>query len=186
MTELRVDRSTDGAAWTNVYDDASFSSATLYGTRSDDYIGTFTLTDAYRYWRIRYDGSSQKFRHSKAYLGKLFTFDYSPDFEFDIIESGEAEWYSSSGAIHLVRPDEPIYRFTMTWQFQTDSTIQLFMDRIAKHSELSPVFLYTTAQHQILDSKRLVHCNVVSVEHRKMPGINNKNDLRVIFEEIIG
>ena len=184
-TRVRIDSSSDDVSYTSRLDSTSFDSATLYGPREDDFINTTTETAAFRYWKVTYFGASV-FTHSKLYFGKFFTFDQSPDFVPRLIEAGESRWYSSSGAAHFIRPDEPVYQFDFVFTRLTDATIAAFINRIGRWKHIAPVFLYTTGQHQILANQRLVHAHLRSFEWRRLPGVNNLNECRMTFEEVLG
>jgi hypothetical protein len=181
--DVSLQRSDDGNTWTDVA--STSTGATATGPRLNDYIKTFTITTAYRYWRMVYtDGTPQTFQHSKIYLGKFFTFDFDCSYSFEKIPLKDSIWYSSAGAQYFSRNDEPLYKFKFVWEFQTDATVKSFEDKIAKRMRECPVFLYTTAEHQILDNVGLLHARLTDYKVEK--AWNNLNTIKATFEEELG
>lgn len=185
VTRIQLASSSDDSAYTDRIDDSSFASATLYGPRSDDYISTLTATAQWRYWRLTYTaGGSTVFPHSKAYFGARFAPVLDPDYAIDRICYGRSAWRAASGAAHLARSDQPIYRVKLDWTGLTDEEVELFALRVGALRMRALFFLYTSTFHPPLDSKRLLHVRLVDYERSSRK--NNYNDLTATFEEAIG
>lgn len=169
-----------------VYNNRLISSSTLYGPNSNDFITTFTETSASRHWWIDYDPneSSSNMEHSKSYLGVAFDFGTDPDFEISRAPRAESEFVTDSGARKLTRIDDPAYRWDFTWSGITDAKVQEWLTKIVYKKEQETFFLYTTANHQILDDKRIVHVRLTEASYRKIE--TDWNVVSASFEEVLG
>lgn len=175
--------STNNLDWNPIFESEEPSGSS--GPAYQDWITTFAESSQFRYWLIEYacaEGSSI-FMHSKLYLGKFWTPSTSPAYQFERI-LGSSSNMLGSGARFFRRTATPHYRFTMTWSNLSTAEITTFQNKIYRYANTNPVFLHTVGVHDILNDEELVHCWVVSARvNRKY---HNKNDLEVIFEEIIG
>lgn len=170
-----------------VYKDTSFASATLYGPRSNDYVGTLTASTAYRWWSVEYYGTSQKFCRSKESFGSWFDIGHDVStYEIDRIPAKEARWYADSGMEYQNRISEEIYRITMTWKHVTIANATAFMNQIARYAHRASFFLYTTAEHKLLDNQRVLHVRIVPGSIRREDALYNYQNITVQFEEVIG
>jgi hypothetical protein len=191
LTKIEIDRSSDGSAWTNQYVNASMASATLYGPRSDDYYdipsGSYTPSSAYRYWRLVYTSSSQKFTHSKAHFGLAFDMGKDP---VDVVPTRnpakQGRFRGDSGVEHVVRTDEPVYQFEITWDGITDDKVRDFYSKIDAYKDVNRVFLFTGTDHTILDSQRIIHCEVSKVSSKPSSKIIDWNRISATFTEVLG
>lgn len=185
VTQVRLYGS--NGAYSAVYTDAGFASATLYGPRSQDYIATFATTTAYRKWKCDYTYSgSTVLPRSKEWYGTMFDMGKSPiQVEVEDVGNSGGLFTASSGAEYFTRTEEPAYRFHATWHGVTDAKIIYFFDNILKYQSTRPVFLYTSGYHNLLDEKRLVMCRIVG-EPRSRKVKNDWNEIEVSFEEILG
>lgn len=185
MTQLLIRSSPDNSVWTTRITDASFASATLYGPRADDYIQTITVTSAFRYWRADYTTASSKLPHSKLYFGTYFDWGRDPQYKIERAPASTEFFNSSSGSQRGERIDEPVYRFDFKWTGVTEAKIQSFCAYFGRsYFKENGVFLYTSADHQILDSQRLVHCRMINPTCRKI--WNNYYEVNITFEEMRG
>jgi hypothetical protein len=185
MSQLLIRSSSNGSVWTTRITQSSFSSATLYGPRSDDYIQLITATSAFRYWRADYTTTSSKLPHSKLYFGTYFDWGREPStYKISREASGDL-LRMSSGAQYGERIEEPRYFFEFTWYGITDAKIQSFQTAMAKsYYRANGVFLYTDSLHHVLDNQRLVHCRMLEPRARKIH--NNYYEVTIAFEEMIG
>ena len=169
------------------------SSATLYGPRGDDFydipvsLDSFSPT-SYRYWRISYTSSSgQKFTHSKVHFGRIFDFGKDPS---RIVPkrrpAKQGRFRPGSGSEHLLRLDEEIYVYDMTWTGISDDKVRDFFSKIADYKEDNSVFLITTSDHTVLDSLRVLHCQVSNVSARPASELIDWNEVRATFTEVLG
>lgn len=181
-----VESSPDNATWTTRMNITSFTSTARYGPRSEDYINTITLTSAIRYWKITYSMSAgtNTFTHSKIGLGQLFNFSSDPNFKFYVEQAKNIYRYAKSGAAEFLRSTTPVYTFEFEWFGQSDSVIKDFSNKLVRYADKLPVWLYTSAEHQILDSQRLVYAYLTHYESvRDYAGFNT---IRATFVESIG
>lgn len=149
-----------------------------------DYISTISATSAFRYWRITWSGSSNKFIHSKDFFGTRFTFNTAPHFEIERAPGGTSPFVASSGAKHLGYTSEPVYHFQFKWKGLTEAKIKSFQNSIARYSHRCGYMLYAPTQDQILDGNELVHCKLVNSRARIM--YNNWWELETTFEQMVG
>lgn len=184
-TGITVDRSTDGSSWTTQHTVSSFSSYTLKGTQSDDLFDTFTESSAYRYWRVSLSGSSNKFTCSKISIGKLFDLGVDPD-DFSIeLEHKIAEANFMLGNSSKFRVDEARRKIKLNFNGVADSVVDSFFS-LFEFSVVNyfPCFLVTTTNHEILENKYLIHCNIIDFNHRKVA--SNYNQVTIELLEDIG
>lgn len=167
-----------------VADVSSFS--TLYGFDDHDYATSFTASSSFRYWWAYYAASaSTKFEHSKFYIGNQINFANDATVNHSLDNSSQAQWLASAGTQTVGRSERPVYEIEAEWQGLTDSEISLFLNKVAKNSHKSGFFLYTAAEHQMLDSQRLIHCTLSNFEWKRV-GKTNYNELRTTWREMLG
>lgn len=195
MTTLNLAGGSDGSTFgTTALNNTSFSSQTLYGPRSDDYVVEISTTTALRWWRLTYTNASgsQKFCHSAASFGTWFDFGCEVGkYEIDRIPARNGEFYADSGALLTNRVNEEIYRFKFTWNVVTVAKATNFMQNIARYAHRIPVFLYTTTagnRHELLDSQRLIHCRILpdSIRVSNPSQKYNRQEVTIEFEELLG
>lgn len=187
VTRMRVKRGSDGSAWTDQVDDASFATATLYGPRTNDYISTFATTSAYRWWQFYLDSSSSTCQHSKFHLGMFFDFGYDPyDFRIDLRPASEAYWYSDNGTRWGYRLEQPVHVMDVEWRGISDDNVTSFSNKIARWKHVNPVFLCTKSTHDILNSHRIIHCILDSWSTEQVSKKNDYNLVKARFIEILG
>lgn len=185
---LAVDSSTnDFSSSTSVYLDSSFSSATLYGPYSNDYVATFTASSTARYWRTRFYTGAGTLAFGKVYFGQWFDFGREPsDYVIEREPSKGGVYYTPAGTSYSYRLDEPVYRFRFTWEAVTDDKVTEFFNNIVASQNTTPVFLYTASNHEVLDSQRLVHCELVSHSVDSPAGVQDWNRVQAEFVQILG
>lgn len=185
MSQLLIRSSPDNSVWTTRITQTSFASATLYGPRTDDYIQLITVTSAFRYWRADYTSTSTKFPHSKLYFGTYFDWGREPAFQITRSTDTRELYRGSSGAQLGERIEEPRYRFDLKWTGVTDAKINSFATYFGRsYYKDNGVMLYTATDHQVLDSQRLVHCEMLEPTARKI--WNNYNEVTIPFVEMLG
>lgn len=184
--EVIVASSPDNSAWTTRFSTVTVQNQTKYGPRLQDYIATTTLTSSIRYWRVTFSVSvgTSTYELSKINLGAFFNFSMDATVTPELVPAESRVWSSSSGAIETVRTGEPVYRFKCVWPNQIDSVVQSFSSKVVRYAEKCPVWLYTRAEHQILDNQRLVHARLTEYEVRRIK--YNLNEITATFEEVIG
>lgn len=189
-TQIVLASSPDGSSWTTRYTDGSFASATLLGPGPYDYYAAISATPAARYWRLTYTApGATEFAHAKVYFGTLFDFGQEPDtYTPDRRPLTEDEYVSASDAVSLLRTDESVYRFDFTWLNITDATAESFMSLIVRQAQRAPVFLITRSQHEVLDQRRVLHCQLLqdSVRVDQPTTRKDRNRVQASFVEILG
>lgn len=160
--------------------------ATLYGPNDRDYMQTFTASSSFRYWWTYYaTTASTKFPHSKVYFGNQINFSNDATVSHMLLNTTRAEWGAGAGAKYLARAERPIYEIEAEWQGLTDTEIATFLNNVAKNRHRDGFFLYTEAEHQQLDSQRIIHCLLRDFEWKKV-GKKNYNQLVTVWREMVG
>lgn len=186
-TNLDVALQYDNGGWVTAHGSSFYlDGVALVGPREEDYLLTFAETSAYRNWRLYVDGTVAAARNlSKFYFGNAFQMGVDPDFSWDI-EFEEVEDYSESGARELYRHNLGRYVFSFEWQSVTDDKAQEFFQYIVRQSHRHHYFLYTTAQHQVLNNFRCVHVRLRESRTENPDGVADRNNITAVFEEVIG
>ena len=183
ISSVQVYYSDNGSSYTLV----SAPSVTLMGNRLEDFVTTFTSTTAHRYWMIVViTGGVSDVVISKLFLGQLLQFPEAPWVEFERIPARSATWTASSGAKWLAHTDAPIARITCRWEAVTDALIKSFEDNVSAIKHISPVFLITTANHDLLENARVIHCQLTGARAKRDGDIANRWTLEADFLEVLG
>ena len=156
-----------------------------------DYINYIsTPTAAFRYWQvILWATGSASLNHifSKMYLGLMFDMGKDPEnIDIEKVPLHENQFYPASGAVHLGRIDKSIHRFTIEWVGISDDKTTDFMNKIARYKHWHTYFLYTQTNHEVLDSRRLVHCRLTEASTSNPFAAANTNSITATFEEVLG
>lgn len=186
---FRVQAATsDGGSWGDIFSDGSFSSATLLGPRSHDYLGTFTTSAAYRAWALRFESlTSTKLPLSKAYLGQWLDLQSEPtSFEVTVIGGLAAAYESGNGRRHFAVVATPRHKVTLGWTGLSDAAATDFMEKIALRRHIDRFYLYTADRHEVLGGLRLLHCRCTAASRTFEDGSPNWNRIDATFEELEG
>lgn len=161
----------------------------LIGPTGRDAIETFTETSAYRFFEIFIDSSvaavARLYSLGRFFIGIGFDMGREPVFEFSRLPQF-AENRMSSGALARQRIGELKYKFRFTWEGITDAKVEQFYSDIVHGTNRNSLYLYTTANHQILNDEQLVHCKLASAVTDNASGIPDFNTVIAEFEEIVG
>jgi hypothetical protein len=184
VTAVHLEHSDDDISYTTVFNDVAFASATLTGVRDEDYINTFTLTPAKRFWRVTLTASiSSKFTMSKLVFGSFF------DMQNDVHSYGSGvvvpstPFIAPDGSQYFVNTDENTYEFDFRWRGIPDS--QVFeLERKLVDPQVLGHFLYTSGESNLLDEIGLLHCELV--EHSFRKDYSDWNDVEMSFKEMKG
>lgn len=150
----------------------AFSSATLYGPRSEDYITTFSTTSAYANWWVQMSNdATAKYRHSKQFFGTWFDMGRDP-------EKGAAIQRAQT----VSNPRDLPYRFPLTWKGVTPTVVNSLVDKILKYRDVCPVIVYDAAD-VFLNDHRLLYCQIVGSQIT--PNSAAAYDVRLDFQEVI-
>lgn len=159
VTQVDVDRSTNGSSWTNEYTDSSFASATLRGPASEDYLEEISTSSAYRYWRITYTATNTTFPHSKVNFGTLFDPGADPVAINTSRDLGALEFTAKDGTRWKSINREPLYRLSIVWEGLTDAKTEEFIDA-AVHRHKRYCFLYAKSNTAALSGNKMLHCEI--------------------------
>lgn len=178
------------AEWitTPVYNNADLSASTLYGPSSSDLITTFTATTATRHYWVDLDSNeaSSSYEHSKHYLGATLDLGVGPSSLSIEKVFGETKATTTSGALEMIRLDEPKIRISLEWQGVSDTLANTFEEKILRQKDLNRFFLFTTSQHHLLLERRVLHVKCIEGDCSNPDGIANWNTITATFEEMIG
>lgn len=184
VTAITLDRSSNGSTWTTEHTVTTPASYSLVGTRSTEIFDTFTLSTAYRYWRISMSGSSNKFRHSKHYFGSLFDFGDDPvSFSSQVVTPTEPE-RASAGNLAYVRTAEPYYEYAIKWSGVTDVKIESATSKFLQYR--NPVYIVTTTNHEILNNYKCIHCQIDRGATRINQIYTDYNEIEIRLKEQLG
>lgn len=182
--------SADDISYNTVYSVGNLGTydlTTLYGPNTNDYITVSTNSTAYRYWRIRIKDTtptSFALKIGKIYFGSYFDMGREPnDYKLTEIKP-DSTFRTSSGMVANLTTALPKKRFECEWVKLTTDKIDSFYSTLFKYKDTTPIFLYTTVNHRVLDNLRLLHCRIVSAETQ--PLFNNYYKLKVVFEQNLG
>lgn len=186
---IKAHTSDNYGAATSVYNDAAFASATLYGPNATDYIATFATAAAKQFWYIAFTRSagSANIEHSKHYIGQCLDLGVGPSsLSFEKIPGETPGEKTTSGALDMMRLDEPKIRLELEWVGVSDALTNTFEQKILRTKDINRFFLYTTTQHHLLMGRRVMHCECLDGSTSNPDGIPNWNTISATFQEIIG
>jgi hypothetical protein len=169
---VRLEYSSDDSAWTAAVDLNPVTSANLVGPRSEDYIGTFTATSAYRYWRLRFTrtgGGSLAYDLSKAFFGTSFDFGRNPLWESPFKRRASAPGQRDAR-----------YSIQLAYGGITNAKLADFEEYIGIYADFSPVVLFTTDVNELLDSQGVLLMMVEDMEVKPVSHNNNAITLTLI------
>lgn len=168
---MTLERSSDGVSYTAEQTVADVSAASLTGVWGNDYLGTFTESSAYEYWRFQLEvtaGSDCNIKVGKVYFGNAFDMGIDPvPLEVKRQETGEVEFVSDGGIIYPGRVKQPTYDITLEWEGVADTTTTSFFSDIANKRHTTTYFLNASTFDDVLDGQSLIHCKLVSVEQSR-------------------
>lgn len=151
------------------------------GVNGDDYINLFTTSDEYRYFWFEAWSTSNKFAHSKLYIGQSVDLGETIDSisckkPVDANDSFE----SDSGAVDLSKGKDSLYRISVNFKGVTNDQIVEFSEKISSVADIRKgVFLCTVTNHQILDGKKTIHARLV----RSLYSERFKDDYNALYAE---
>lgn len=151
------------------------------GVNGDDYINLFATSDEYRYFWFEAWSTSNKFAHSKLYIGQSVDLGETIDSisckkPVDANDSFE----SDSGAVDLSKGKDSLYRISVNFKGVTNDQIVEFSEKISSVADIRKgVFLCTTTNHQILDGKKTIYARLV----RSLYSERFKDDYNALFAE---
>lgn len=151
------------------------------GVNGDDYINLFATSDEYRYFWFEAWSTSNKFAHSKLYIGQSVDLGETIDSisckkPVDANDSFE----SDSGAVDLSKGKDSLYRVSVNFKGVTNDQIVEFSEKISSVADIRKgVFLCTVTNHQILDGKKTIHARLV----RSLYSERFKDDYNALYAE---
>lgn len=151
---------------------SSFGSQTLYGPNSDEFIDSFTLSSAFRYWFINYNSAtSGQLPHAKLFFGTAFDPGRDPNAPATItrIKMGGAQ----------IRPS---YSFELSWEgLSYAKAIEMYL-KFYKTRRFAPLVIFTTSWHDILMGHRAIFCRLTDMS--MPPRVTDFCDVSATFEEM--
>jgi hypothetical protein len=185
VTQLLVRRSSNGTTWTAEHTDASFASATLRGTKAQDYFEEIATSSAYRYWRIDYTSSASRLIHSKIHLGEFFDIGRDPEDLMIDIPSITSTFEAGDGTEYQSRVVEQLRSIKVIWKGVTDANAESFMNKARDHRKRF-CYLYAQSDTSVLDGFKCIHCEIDPKSVRREPISNNWNLVGAVFKEMAG
>ena len=173
-----------GGAATDVYTLSPFQAATLYGPDSQDFVATWTTSDAYRRWRVCIkDTAGSYYPMSKLYLGSFFDMGKDPTaYSYEYVNVEGAPLDLAMGSLDLCKPGEPRLLFRVKWDLITDAKAESFCETVLDDPQRRYVFLYTSGNDQILADNKLVYCRVLSDQCSVSKGpLTDQNTITAAF-----
>lgn len=186
ITQLLIASSSNDTTYTNriAY---TPSTADLTGPRGQDIIRTTTETSAFKYWRTRLQAPSGVLRFSKLYFGNMLDMGTPPDtYDFELIEPTQRPFVADSSAAHYVQMSQARYRLRVTWDGVSDAKKDQFVSKVVFQKQKKGFFLYTTAQHQMINNVGLLHVQLTSELIEDVAGYPDWNRISCVFDEVIG
>lgn len=165
---------TYGSAVT-MYNNASFSSTTLYGPASDDLIATFSAgsSASYQYWWMDYTSSGGSlFPHAKLFFGQAFDPGLDPN---DVLRVSRVALLGSK-----IRPT---YAFNLRWRGMRYTKAVEFYQKFSLNRRHVPVVLFTNTYHDILFGHRVLFGRITQVD--MPPKATDYCDVTARFEEMV-
>ncbi len=152
---------------------SSFTSASLVGPDSDDYITTFATTSSYQYWFVNYNATAASLiLHSKLFFGNYF------DPGVDPTGSVTAVRQRLSGAMRRSK-----YTFDLTWEGVTYANAVSMYQKFYRNRRHNPIILFTNTYHEILFGHRVLYGRVLDMT--VPPRQTDYCDITMKFEEMI-
>lgn len=141
----------------------TFTTSSLLGPRSEDFVTTFTYSSAYRYWRITLSTSTSfVYEVSKIFFGAFLDLGREPLLEAPIARD-----------VLRQKNREPAYSSRFVWDGLTATARQNFMTYVYKLRGIAPIALYDTAD-VLFQSHRVLHCDVSDGEFTPLNAIRHK------------
>jgi hypothetical protein len=163
------------------------SSVSKVGPRAEDYYQAINMSTPARFWNIELACSTAAdVKAGKIYLGNGLDLGREPAYQFERVPLAKADARNTGGGFERNISTEYVYRFQFEWERITDANTQAFFDYVAEGATRDRFFLYTTANHHILNNERLVHCKLLEARSDNSSQRSNYNTITAEFEEIIG
>lgn len=162
------------AAATTVTTLSSFTSATLQGPASEDYVTTFSASAAYAWWFLNYNSpsNSTQYQHSKAFLGTYVDPGRDPAFNRPV-----RKVYAN----HAQK--RPYHVFDFTWDGLTYAKAAELYTTLAATRFYRPVALFTNGYTGVLGGYQCMLCRVV--DFSAPPTATGANQVTATFEELL-
>lgn len=175
--DLTVSGSADGITWTAYSAETELIPAE--GTLSSDHIVKFSGASK-RFWKITFSTEEDsKFKISKLFLGKAFSFNLDPD-EIKFGTAGYKTLYSLDG--NLIQNDVQRLPFISHYVFTgiTDNQLSEFIAELDVN-ERAPAALFTTIDQPHFSGCSVVYGNIQNISAVKL--YRNFNQLGMGFYE---
>ena len=161
-----------GAA-TTVHTAASFTSTTLYGPDSEDYIATFSTSSAFRYWFLNYNATSAtKFPHSHAFFGQYLDLGVDPVDDAEVIRTRPTDGQRKARST-----------FELAYAGMSYTKMITLYDTYSRNRRHNPAILFTTSYHDVLFGDRVLFCRMLDMTSEAKA--NDSYDVSVTWEEVL-
>lgn len=194
-TSIALDACTDGidGTYSNVWTDASFANATLRGPDSLDYITTGLSLTAKRTWKFLISGGAASTREfCKVYYGTAWNPGVDANFGYSIKKPENSTISTEDGGSRCYRLADGRYQISLEWPGVADAAAQIFADRVLENWNVHKFFLFSTGEHRILNSLRLLHvrCTAAPTISRRLvyrAGVwTGYNYIKAEFQQCLG
>ncbi len=167
---------------------SSPSAVSKVGPRGEDYIAFGAMSTPARYYAVEFTSppGALDVKMGKIYLGNGLDLGREPAYQFERVPLAKAVARNTGGGYDRNVSTEYVYRFQFEWERITDANTQAFFDHVAEGATRDRFFLYTTANHHILNNERLVHCKLKEARTDNSSQKSNYNTITAEFEEIVG
>lgn len=161
------------AGATTIQTYSTFTSTTLVGPQTEDYISYFTTSTAYRYWFINYNATSaSQVPHSKMFVGNYF----DPG-----IEPSEIVVASRTRTDPAQR--RAIMTFDLKWKGLSYANTLTMYQQFGVKRRTSSIVLFTTSYHEVLHGYKCVYGRITNFT--SPPRVTDYNDVSMTVEEMI-
>lgn len=158
-----------------LYSNTNFSAASLTGNRSQDFLTTFTESNARRYYMLELESTPGE--ESQLYLGQI---DLGAWFDF-----GRDPIARQRIRREIPKPSSKYapYIYEFEWEGISDSTKATFFQDIVARKDTTPITLYAPTYTDVLNDATMVHCRLVKATHRTTGSDSNR--IQATFEELV-
>lgn len=169
---IKANSSNDYATATTIKTLSSFTTQTLYGPNSDDYIEKLNNTANFRYWFVNYNATSaSKIPHAKLFFGAYIDVGRDPNAPATItrLKQGGATYRSS-------------FTFKISWEgIAYTEAIKIYLE-LFRTRRYTPLVIFTDTWHDILMGHRVVFCRLTDMQIP--PKVTDYCDISATFEEM--
>lgn len=169
---IKANSTNDYGTATTIKTLSSFTSQTLFGPNTEDYIEKLSNSSAYRYWFVNYNATSaSKVPHAKLFFGKYLDVGRDPNAPATItrLKQGGATYRSN-------------FSFKISWEgIEYSKAIEVYLN-LYRTRRYRPLVIFTDTWHDILMGHRVIFCRLT--EMQIPPRVTDYCDISATFEEL--